>query len=193
MPITYDKNSHRFRAENGRFIKTEYIADQLQKVRDGAEGRIKTLTQTLIDGKINLPAWQIAMRDEIKALHLTHAAAARGGLKQMTLSDLGKLGAKVKPQYAFLDNFAREIEAGKTPTTARAAMYARAAYSTFVAMDALNQTEEGKSEGRRITTSGESCPDCVEYAGRGWMPVEEIPAIGDSVCRVNCRCYVEYR
>jgi len=124
-------------------------------------------------------------------------AGARGGWAQMSQSDWGKVGAQIKAQYAYLNNFAQEIASGKQALNgqvlARADMYGKATHSTYEAIRGQMAEVRGMTEERRVLTPGENCPDCIDYAAQGWQPIGSLPVIGDSVCMTNCRCEFEYR
>jgi hypothetical protein len=51
----------------------------------------------------------------------------------------------------------------------------------------------GGQQERRFLHAAEHCPDCVDVAGRGWVPIGTLPRIGDSQCRTRCRCTFSYR
>ena len=116
----------------------------------------------------------------------------------MTQSDWGATGQLIREQYDFLRNYAKEIANGTQPIDGRmlvrSDMYADAANGTFWEMDKRSHLQDGYDEGRRVLESGaDHCDDCEEYASEGWMPIEDIPEIGNSQCLTRCRCEIEYR
>jgi len=47
-----------------------------------------------------------------------------------------------------------------------------------------------------VLGAAEHCPDCLDLAGRGWMPIEEleqVPGDGNTQCLTNCQCSLDYR
>ena len=51
----------------------------------------------------------------------------------------------------------------------------------------------GKTESKRIRSAAESCEDCIRWADKGWLPIDEQLPIGRSICGSFCRCRMEYR
>jgi len=155
------------------------------------------LAQALRDGAITLAAWLAGMRSLIKRLH-TSAAMIAGEV------DAGLVTARIQEQYTYLDGFAAAIQAGDeekdgglsiAAIIARAALYAGAAWGTFWTV-----TREQEAEAREVRWSlgvAEHCEDCLDLDGRGWMPVEElggqVPGDGQTICRTNCKCFLEFR
>ena len=161
------------------------------------ERESEKLAVALRDGVISLTAWLAGMRLLVKRLH-TSAALVTGEV------DDALVVARVKEQYGYLDGFAGAIQDGDeeedggpsvAAIIARAALYAGAAWGTF--WTAVAQREKARAtEVRWNLTPAEHCVDCLELAGKGWMPIEElhqVPGDGQTRCRTNCRCYLEYR
>lgn len=182
----------------GRFVSSQTIAEGLQAMMDVSALRMNALTQQLIDGGISLASWQSGMMEQIKNTHVASAALANGGWSQMTPSDWGATGQLIRQQYDYLRNFAREIANGTQQLDGRALvrsdLYADAANSTYWQMTSREMLDLGFTEGRRLLEPGvDHCDDCLEYANDGWMPIDEIPEIGNSQCTTRCRCEIEYR
>lgn len=103
-----------------------------------------------------------ALRDTYSAAYM----AGRGGRNAMTPSDWGKLGAMLKEQYKFLNDFAAEVAAGQLSEqqiAARAALYFNSA---------TQATERGRSAARGLT-----------------LPA--YPGDGSTECRSNCKCRLD--
>lgn len=196
MPLQYDTDASRYRASNGQFVSAKTIRDEIEKSIIERQREIKQLSQKLVDGKINLSKWTTEMRDQIKHSHLVSAAVARGGREQLTQSDLGRLGAKLKEQYKYLNSFARDIANGKVNPSAiasRAASYMTAARALFYAEEQAAKAEGDFTKAKRVLRSGESCAGCIAQAARGFIAIEEMPPIGSIAnCFQRCRCVVEY-
>lgn len=197
MAAFWDDKVKRYRNENGSFISRTAVREAYETVEKEAKRQIREATQALRDGKINLTQWEITSRDQIKAMHTYAAAQSGGGLKNMTLAQWGKVGADTKKQYQLLAQFARDVKNGKQPLNGRMAtraeMYVSAARTTADSANRRIQASGGATEGRRTLHAAESCEDCIGYAAQGWMPLEELPAIGASICKTNCKCQVIYR
>jgi hypothetical protein len=163
------------------------------------------LANQLRAGEISLIDWQSAMKREIKDLHVTAAVIGNGGeWNTMTPSMWGKVGARTKGQYRYLGRFADDIakqvgeEQGLTSAiNARAKMYGGAADGTFNKISQSIEIEKGRTEVIWVLTAAEHCVNCVELAGKGWMPIEELgditPGSGATQCLTNCKCFLQYR
>lgn len=195
----WNEVAHRYYdAETGRFVPQSEIRNALENLIDQSGLNMNALTQSLQDGKISLADWQTGMMREIKLTHTASAALANGGWRQMTQADWGATGQLIREQYDYLRNFAKEIADGTQPLDGRmlvrADMYADASNGTFWEIDKRSHLQDGYDIGRRVLESGaDHCDDCLEYASEGWMPIEEIPEIGNSQCLTRCRCEIEYR
>lgn len=159
---------------------------------------LQDLAQRLIDGNIGLPEWQAEMRGMIRTIHRQATITALGGAENVAQSMWGYEGSLVKKQYQFLDNFAADI--AKNPEAwlngrllQRMRLYAQAEWGTFEAVLKRRAQMDGATEERRVLGIADHCPDCLEYAKRGWQPIGTLPPIGDSVCVTNCHCVFEYR
>ena len=184
--------------ETGKFVSSASVHDALETVMDASAIRMNKLTQSLIDGEISLASWQSSMMEQIKITHISSAALSQGGWAQMTQSDWGATGQLIRQQYDYLRNYAADIASGKQALDGRALvrsdLYADAANGTFWEMDKRGHLADGYDEGRRVLEPGaDHCDDCEEYASEGWMPIDEIPEIGNSQCMTRCRCEIEYR
>lgn len=195
----WNEVAHRYYdAETGRFVPQSEIRNALENLIDQSGLNMNALTQSLQDGKISLADWQTGMMREIKLTHTASAALANGGWGQMTQADWGATGQLIREQYAYLRNFAKEIADGTQPLDGRmlvrADMYADAGNGTFWEIDKRSHLQDGYDIGRRVLESGaDHCDDCLEYASEGWMPIDDIPEIGNSQCLTRCRCEIEYR
>lgn len=195
----WNEVAHRYYdAETGRFVPQSEIRNALENLIDQSGLNMNALTQSLQDGKISLADWQTGMMREIKLTHTASAALANGGWGQMTQADWGATGQLIREQYDYLRNFAKEIANGTQPfdgrMLVRADMYADASNGTYWEIDKRSHLAQGYDLGRRVLESGaDHCDDCLEYASEGWMPIEEIPEIGNSQCLTRCRCEIEYK
>ena len=181
----------------GRFVTFVEVRSALDAAIDSSQNEIRRLSQALQSGNISLADWQTAMMQEIKQGHLAAIAAAKGGFAELTQADYGRAGQAIRTQYDYLRNFANQIGDGTQPLDGRflrrADMYGDSNRDLYHRAERIERAKRGATEERRITTATESCPDCIEYEGRGWQPIGSLPNIGDSQCLTNCKCFFEYR
>lgn len=184
--------------DTGVFVSKSAIRTGLENMMDQSALNMNALTQKLVDGGISLADWQSGMMAEIKAAHVSASALANGGWAQMTQSDWGAAGQMIREQYNYLRNFASQIASGEQPLDGRCLvrsdLYGNASNGTYEAMRTRAFLAAGFEEGRRVLETGaDHCDDCLEYASEGWMPIEDIPEIGNSQCLTRCRCEIEFR
>lgn len=195
---SYDSRVHRYRdLRTGRFVDwNRVVRPAVERALDTLAYEIRELGRQAGAGQIDALTFQDAMKQKLKIAHLMSYALAKGGWAQMTSEDFGRVGRELRRQYNYLRRFQADVAAGKLSegqAAYRAALYARAAYATYENARRLEMQRVGFTEERRRRTAKESCPDCIEYARRGWQPIGTLPPIGESKCIVNCRCYFEYR
>jgi len=159
----YDPRTHNYR-RNGRFVAFSVIKNVALQTASASGDMIENLCMQLVNDQLRLDHWQNLMRDAIKNEHLAQYMAGRGGRDQMTYRDYGILGAILKEQYRFLDNFANDIATGNMKAgqiITRARMYIDNAHQSFW---------RGRSE------------------AYGMPRLPTYPVACDTECLTNCRC-----
>lgn len=197
MAFTFDPTTGRYRDDRGRLISEATVRRALDAVIDGQATTMRDLTQQLVDGTIALGLWQQQMMAAVKSVHLVGLAVAHGGWNQLDQSDFGWVGQRIREQYRFAVRFSVEISSGAQAlngtAVARSAMYAQAARATH--REALRRiaAQRAVGEERRVLGQADHCKTCLAEARRGWQPFGTLRRIGDSECRVNCRCHFDFR
>jgi len=189
-PLTWDSRAHRYRDERGRFLKREAVTEARNRLIDDTQRRLRDLSQRYVDGKLTLVEWQLEFRDALRAAHTLAAGVARGGKANMTPADWGKVGARLKSEYAALQRFALQLEAGRAMHLGRVDLYARAVRHTFLEAERLGLPQFQLA--RWVRTRRESCEGCRSQAARGTALAAAFPPIGSQQCRSNCGCYLLY-
>lgn len=195
----WDARTGRYRdTRTGRYVARETVRVAIDQFISKGDERIQKISRDLVEGRSSLATWQTQMALEIKHLHIASAAAAVGGWDRLTSADFGRVGQLLKVQYAYLQRFALQIQVGQVPLNGglitRAGMYADAARGTYederrvLMRDRLGMTEERRELGR-----ADHCDDCLAEAGKGWQPIGTLRRIGDSACKVSCKCSFNYR
>lgn len=194
----WDTVAARFRDPlTGRYVGRDKVRGVLDDLVLRSQARITTASDALRTGNSTVAEWQATMREEIKRTHLQSEALLRGGWKQMTPADYGRVGARVKEQYRYLDNFTKELEQGKQITDggfmARARMYAASARVGF--HDELGKMllGIGYTEERNVLHPAEHCAECVDMSALGWVPIGTVVPIGSRQCLGNDKCSMKYR
>lgn len=196
MIFDFDKSQGFYKDGRGRKIPASRIHLEINKTVNKLERELRTIAKKLNTGKINLAEWQIQTAEKLKTAHILAAAIGKGGRREMKPSDWGKVGALIREQYKYLNNFAREIERGKLSPNRlefRAASYSKAVRETFYKQEIEIRKSAGFLFCRRILHALESCPECSSWAAKGFVPIDEQPAVGGLVCKNFCRCSLEYQ
>lgn len=194
----WSRKAARYRdPRTGRFITRNEVRGWVDKLVQQSQRRLATAADDLRNGRTSVGQWQKIMRDEIKQTQLAAEALVRGGWKQMTSRDFGRVGSRVREQFKYLDRFTREVESGKQASDGRlvqrAKSYAAAARVNFHESQTDQLAELGYSEEKNVLHVAEHCDDCVDQAALGWVPIGTLTPIGSRKCRVNDRCSVQYR
>jgi hypothetical protein len=75
----------------------------------------------------------------------------------------------------------------------RARSYSDAVYATHENNVKSREQDAGVLSGRRVHEGDSSvCEDCINAASEEYVPLGDLLDIGDSICRSNCRCTIEF-
>lgn len=156
--------------------------------------------EALQSGSINAPEFFIRASAKVKRLTIASGTVGAGGKARLTPSTYGRLGARVKAQLAYLDGFARDVEAERIDPksdafTARVNLYAESAIGTYEAMARRRAMDDGEfSEERRVMDpASDHCQQCIDEAAKGWQEPGVLKDIGYCTCIVRCRCTFQRR
>lgn len=137
-----------------------------------------------------------------KALGLVQSLSAAATAALFGQPDLGPtildgLAGLVTRQARYLARFRDQLRnGGQDPGEAaanRAAMYADATWSTGWTVLLQDMAAIGMKFGRRVLGVADHCEECVDLAGLGWTPIQEVVPIGNASCHVRCHCHLEFR
>ena len=193
----WNSKARRYISPNGKFVKAERIRGALDAFITGTVDSIEVLSNRLVAGEITLAQWHSEMLLHVKNVNLAGGALESGGWYNLTSSDFGKMGNKIKGEYRFLQNFAEEIESGKQPLNGklvnRAKLYGEQGRVTYYDFCTDAAKRDGFVEERSFLTPSESCEGCKGEASRGWVRLGTLIPIGDRDCLSNCNCFMQYR
>ena len=193
--IEYNPQTKRYE-QDGNPIEPAALVLLIHKLTDKMKGYAVDLTKRLKSGAITLREWRKQMMELLQNGHITAATIGRGGADRMTPKDWRKVEDKVTWQGQYLKRFGKLVLAGVVVDKVlerRAKSYADPVYTTYANAFQESQTE-GKNEKEmlciRELNSAESCPDCQDYADRGWIPVSEQADLGSLQCGDYCKCLI---
>ena len=137
------------------------------------------------------------LREAIKAAHLQAAIIGHGGKDGMGNAEYGRIGQRLRREYAFLQGFALDLLEQRTSAPmalARISLYAQSVRGSFWEGASIRKEKQGFSLMRRILDPiAQHCSDCLSFAARGMVPIGSVPLPGQRcACGARCRCSVEY-
>lgn len=189
-----------YRDETGRVVTPEQVREWvLESIRKSGDA-VAELSRLLAEGKLSLDDWRRLMRDEIKDQYVALFLLGLGGLALLRADDILLLAELLEQQFAFLDNFAREIdELSEAQISARARMYTRSSEAAFWSARLRAAAAAGMDEVQWTLTPAEHCVDCVAFANMGWQKMADnpyggaVPRSGATRCLFNCACILLFR
>lgn len=200
---TYSERAGRYGlAPAGRFVSRREIRQSVDAALDRGGRAVSDLTRRLQAREISVREWQLAMTREIRSATLSGLASAHGGFDRLSPAMYGRAGAHLRSQYAFLRDWAAQLEAGAVidgRAMRRAAMYIESARQHHEREVALDREARGFDLARSRRVATDSCETangvvgCIEMAERGYVPLAEYVLPGRRVCRSACKCFTEYK
>lgn len=194
---TYDANLGRYRRPSGQFMSQKAVMALVDGRIDRLGQNLRRFTKMLADGNITIDQWQGSVREAIKAAHIQATVLGHGGKDGMGSAEYGRIGQRLRAEYAYLQNFAGDILAGRVSVAmalARVQLYAESVRSSYWEGASLRQGKQGYSLMRRILDpQAQHCDDCLRYARAGLVAMGSLPMPGQRCeCRARCRCQVQY-
>jgi len=192
---SYDRNTGRYRDEKGRFLSQASVEKLVDGRIDKLESSLKRITNMLNSGNITLDQWEGSIREAIKGAHIQAAIVGHGGKGNMGSGEYGRIGQRLRSEYAYLQRFALDLlgqRVSPAMALARIGLYARSVRSTYWEGTAIRQQDQGYSLIKRVLDAqAQHCQSCVDYAARGIVPIGTVPMPGIRCeCRSRCRCSV---
>jgi len=147
----------------------------LEMYQRGFERRTDELARRVRRGDLTAAEWELAMRDEIRDLHVAAAVIAKGGDRRaLTWSDWGRVGAECKKQYRYLHGFAQTLE--------------RSAMNALTGMGDLLSQAYMSWRSNLYAGAGKAS----YYQGKALGMLPQVPGDGQTACRTNCACYLQF-
>lgn len=194
----WDPSTARFRDPvSGRYVARTEVTAIVDQIILKSQARITTVSENFRAGRLTLAEWQAEMRQEIKRVHLATEAMVRGGWDQLGPSDYGRVGARVKEQYAYLSDFTQQLMDGSIRTDgsfmARARLYAASVRASLHESMTEVVMAAGYTEERNVLHPAEHCAECLDQSAAGYVPLGTLVPIGARQCLGNDKCTMRYR
>jgi hypothetical protein len=197
--FSYDAEQGTYRRRStGQYVSRAQIREAIDSAIQKEERELARISRRLAARTITIDEWQSESAQIIKNIHLWNGAAGKGGWGEMTQSDFGKVGARLREQYGYLDNFAQQLERGEVDVRSagfltRVEMYAEAGRNTYHSTLLSAMQSAGMTEERNVLYPADHCAGCLEADGEGWVAIGELPLPGERDCLTNCKCDIIYR
>ena len=193
----YDPISGRYRGANGRFLSAKAVEALVDGRINKLGAELRRFTRMLADGSITLGKWQSMVREAIKTAHIQAAVIGYGGIDKMGSVEYGRIGQRLRAEYAYLQGFASDLLGARVSVAMadrRIQLYAQSVRSSYWEGTAIRSEKQGYSMMRRILDAqAKHCESCLSYAARGVVPIGSLPLPGQRCeCRSNCKCSVKY-
>ena len=194
---SYDPISGRYRGKNGRFLSQAAVEALVDGRIKKLDSQLKDFTKRLVNGDITIDQWQGSVREALKPAHIQAAMVGVGGKQALSQSDYGRIGQRLRSEYAYLQNFASDLLGGRISAPmalARIGLYAESVRGSYWEGTTIRREKEGYTLMRRILDAqAVHCQDCIGYAARGIVPIGAVPMPGQRcACRSRCKCRIEY-
>lgn len=195
---SYDPISGRYRRPSGQFMSEKAVAALVDGRIEKMSSNLRRYTRMLADGAITLDQWQGSVREAIKTAHIQATLLGHGGRDGLGPAEYGRIGQRLRQEYAYLQRFASDILAGRVSAPmalARVQLYAESVRGSYWEGATIRQERQGYSLMRRILDSqAQHCDDCLRYASAGLRPIGSLPLPGQRCeCKARCRCSVQYK
>lgn len=196
--FVWDDRVKRYRyLSSGRFV-SQAVVDKLTRLSiSQVKKDLRTIGQLLIDGKINLAAWEQETALALKVLHVQTYTLHKGGAANMTATDYSLIEQALREEFQYLHNFAVDIYEGRVSQAqfkARLGNYAKKSrYSAELARRELAFESNSGYAKRFLGPTDRSCGECLYYASLGLQPIGILPLPTQKCsCRSNCLCSIKY-
>lgn len=193
----FNSRSQRYHyRDSGAFVSQAAVDNLTSRAIAQKRNQIRDLGEQLIGEKLSLEDWEKATAGHLKQLHTWTYLIGKGGQKNMTQSDYGKLGLRLSYEYGYLRGFSEKIRdegMSEAQFLARLELYINKANGTKQIAIQASHKQEGYIWERRYLRAVENCQSCVSYAAMGWQPLGSLPAPTERCeCQANCKCYFKF-
>ena len=202
--VNYNPRTGRYHSQYGGFLSATDIKIVINEERSQLESRLIKITTKYIDGQTEQNEWQRQVLQAIKEANLRSMTIAAGGKAalnqiphnsfyfQQVRSDLKGIGRR------FSDMASLHANGERTDWQLIGWMKYRSAsvFRTFSRAEQLTRlgTQGANEAWRTMDPSSHHCPDCPSFITGGFVPIEEVIAIGvNCICGGRCRCRIRYR
>ncbi len=197
MPVTFNAAKQQYRAPSGRYVSHKVVRDFIEKDLDQSRERMLDIARSYQAGDISRIQFRKQVQKNLSFIHVAYATVGHGGWQRMGAKQWGAVGARIRQQNIYLENFIRDAEDDTYLHSARfisrLLSYVEAARGTYEAARNASSQDAGYTMERSVL-GGEthSCQQCLDEDAKGWSPIGSLIPIGERTCLNNCRCSFLY-
>jgi hypothetical protein len=186
--------------ESGRRVSDQQLYRWVENAAAAGAKNLEKYARQLQKGEISVTEWAISAGEEIRDMHRAAAMIAAGGKNNMSQSDWGFVGSRLRQELSYFNRFVNEIE--NLPEGAplpggfisRAKSYHHAVYETYAS--ALRRrvvaNDQARAEKNVLESGAEHCEGCIAATQAGEVPLGTLTPIGERECGSRCLCRIIY-
>lgn len=193
----FNSRSQRYHyRDSGAFVSQSAVDNLTSRAIAKKRNEIRDLGEKLIGNLLTLEEWEKQTAAELKKLHTWTYLLGKGGQKNMSQADYGRLGLRLSYEYGYLRGFSEKIRddgMSEAQFLSRLELYINKANGTKQIAVQASHKQAGYLWERRYLRAVENCRSCVRYAAMSWQPLGSLPAPTEKCeCQANCKCYFQF-
>jgi hypothetical protein len=132
---------------------------------------VARLAERLYNGELTIKQWHGEMKQAVKDLHISSLVISKGGeWDTITFSEWGRVGRELRDQYAYLRNYAKQVE--------------QKVYAEAMGID--NAYSLQYLQARSSLYAGST--NATFWRGVTYNLLPQVPGDGQTECLMNCGC-----
>ena len=196
--LQFDPKSHRYRnIKTGQFVRYTEVTRHIDEEVNRLQVRLKGHARLLVSGKLDIGEFQTRVAQSLKESHLRNAAVGAGGVKSLTPTHYGKVGAQLKKQYQYLYKFGQDLQSGtmsEKQIIYRAGLYAASSRTSFFEGEFTSRGKVGFYAKRLLDAGARHCAACISLQKLQWTLIANITPPGvNCQCGGRCRCRLVFQ
>jgi hypothetical protein len=196
--FAFDKSTQNYRiiagSGKGQFISRVAINSLINTYRQQEKDLLKNLTNEFTSGKLNIAEWEMGVTSILKTSAIN---LYKLNNPDLTVKDLGIIGAKLRGQYRSLRKVSMAVIKGELTAGQLQVRISNLYNKTTTEIVELSKQNSHSASGfrweKRMLSIAKHCNDCLVYADLGWQIIGSLPNPSEScACNAGCKCYKIY-
>ena len=206
--FTYDKRLRRYRyKDSGAFAPLEAVLSLTKRFIEKQRQFLLEETRRLTRKEMRLKEYEETFAQVLRSTHIASAITVAGGVHKLTSKDLDDLTTNLKTQFyqgidirtgkryglKYLMRDVQLKQMSEAKLLDRVRKFLESSSISYWRILTNKKQSQGKSRAKRILIPGDSCADCIRYAGLGYVSLVDLIMPGEAcACGPRCRCHVIY-